>query len=123
MQQDSRQETKDRRQDPYRRTTACDSDPDAYPGCCSEERVCEGAHDPPKEEGHTKLASLQRLKVVDDVLDEGESDPDEGAVDDAVEQAVHLRTAEDHDCNQEQAFAELLDDRSGDCHVDDFVGS
>ena len=53
------------------------SDPNAQPCCGREQRVRERAHDAAEEERDTELPRLQRLQVVDDVLNEGESDSDQ----------------------------------------------
>jgi hypothetical protein len=73
--------------------------------------VREGPHDPTQEERDAKLTGLQRLKVINDVFDEGETDPYQRAVDDAVQQSIDLGSAEDHDGDEEQPLGELFDNR------------
>src|SRR6476660_9848032 len=83
----------------------------------------ERPHDAAQEERQTELPGLQRSQVVDDVLNEGESDPDQGAVDDAIEQAVHFGTSEDHDRDEKQAFRRLLDEGRSYRGIDELVSA
>ena len=117
VQRDGGQEAEDGRDDPLGRGPRRETDAEAEAGRRREQRVGERAHHAAQDDGRRQRgrATLpQRGEVVEDVLHEGEADADERAVDDAVEQAVDLLAAQQHDGDQEQSLPRLLDDRGHD---------
>ncbi len=94
---------------------------DAGPGQRAEQGVAPdpGQETADQERGDHRLdlvalpGERDRADREDDVLDDLEAEPDQRAVDDAVQHAVHLRAGDQHDGDHAEGLGYLLDRRAG----------